>query len=58
MMEMLLPFISDIGFPAAITFYLLYRIEGKLDTLNGSIQKLQTPSPATPATQFWEENVR
>ncbi|AOM83783.1 YvrJ family protein [Salisediminibacterium beveridgei] len=57
-MEMLLPFISDIGFPAAITFYLLYRIEGKLDTLNGSIQKLQSLSIIPPATTSREEKFR
>lgn len=47
-MEMILPFISDIGFPAAITFYLLYRIEGKLDTLNESIRQIRTEPPRIP----------
>ena len=48
-MDMLLPFISEIGFPAAITFYLLYRIEGKLDTLNESIRQIRTEPPRIPA---------
>ena len=30
--------ISEFGFPAAISFYLLHRIERKLDILNTSIQ--------------------
>ncbi|ADI00361.1 YvrJ family protein [Salisediminibacterium selenitireducens] len=47
-MDMLLPFISEIGFPAAITFYLLYRIEGKLDTLNESIRQIRTEPPRIP----------
>ncbi|MFC7061390.1 YvrJ family protein [Halobacillus seohaensis] len=32
-MENWLPFITDLGFPIAVTFYLLHRIEGKLDVL-------------------------
>lgn len=38
-MEMILPLIQDVGFPIAVTFYLLYRIETKLD---GVIQSIQT----------------
>lgn len=33
-------FITELSFPVAITFYLLHRIEGKLDMLNKSIQML------------------
>lgn len=33
-------FITEVGFPVAITFYLLHRIEGKLDMLNETIQML------------------
>ncbi|UOQ46496.1 YvrJ family protein [Halobacillus salinarum] len=32
-MEVWMPFITDVGFPVAVTFYLLHRIEGKLDDL-------------------------
>ncbi|MBD8069414.1 YvrJ family protein [Bacillus sp. PS06] len=39
-MEEWIPFIQDIGFPIVITFYLLHRIETKLDTLIDSIQTL------------------
>lgn len=38
-MDMFLPLIQDVGFPIAVTFYLLYRIETKLD---GVIQSIQT----------------
>ncbi len=31
---------TELGFPVAITFYLLHRIEGKLDMLNESIRTL------------------
>ncbi|MFD2616132.1 YvrJ family protein [Terrilactibacillus laevilacticus] len=31
---------KDVGFPIMVTLYLLYRIEGKLDELNRSIQQL------------------
>ena len=33
-------FVTEISFPIAITFYLLHRIEGKLDMLNKSIRLL------------------
>lgn len=36
-MEAWLTVIGEYGFPIAITFYLLYRIERKLDTLNQSV---------------------
>lgn len=39
-MEEWMTFVTDLGFPIAITFYLLHRIEGKLDTLNESIRML------------------
>lgn len=32
--------ISNVGFPIFLTVYLLTRIEGKLDTLSGSINDL------------------
>lgn len=32
--------VKDVGFPIVVTLYLLYRIEGKLDELNTSIQQL------------------
>lgn len=39
-MEALLGFVTELGFPIVITFYLLHRVEGKLDTLNESIRVL------------------
>ncbi|MBO0994460.1 YvrJ family protein [Bacillus sp. SD088] len=39
-MEQILPFISEIGFPALVTFYLLYRIETKLEAVIASVQAL------------------
>ncbi|GGJ68568.1 hypothetical protein GGR02_001964 [Anoxybacillus voinovskiensis] len=39
-METYLSFISDVGFPIVVTFYLLYRIEAKLDGVIDSIQHL------------------
>lgn len=39
-MEMWLPLIAEVGFPIVVTFYLLHRIEAKLDMLNASIQSL------------------
>ncbi|TXL66692.1 YvrJ family protein [Cerasibacillus terrae] len=33
-------FVTDIGFPVAVTFYLLHRIEGKLNQLIESIHGL------------------
>lgn len=39
-METWVAFITELGFPIAITFYLLHRIEGKLDMLNETIRML------------------
>ncbi|HBV22612.1 MAG TPA: YvrJ family protein [Jeotgalicoccus sp.] len=36
-----IPFVSDVGFPAVITFFLLYRMETKLDDLIITIQQLK-----------------
>jgi hypothetical protein len=36
----ILSLISDVGFPVAVTFFLLYRIEEKLDQIIHSIEKL------------------
>ncbi|GAC91405.1 hypothetical protein KN10_1841 [Anoxybacillus flavithermus NBRC 109594] len=47
-MEAYLSLLSDVGFPIAVTFYLLHRIEGKLDAVIDSIRTLgeqwKTPS--------------
>ena len=34
--------ISNVGFPIAITFYLLFRIESKLSDLTNSINELSS----------------
>ncbi|HLR22803.1 MAG TPA: YvrJ family protein [Pseudogracilibacillus sp.] len=39
-MEAWITFITELSFPIAITFYLLHRIEGKLDMLNNTLQLL------------------
>lgn len=39
-MEEWVSLITEISFPIAITFYLLHRIEGKLDMLNETIRML------------------
>ncbi|MDY0404746.1 YvrJ family protein [Virgibacillus sp. 179-BFC.A HS] len=39
-MEAWLALIRDIGFPIAVTFYLLHRVEGKLNQLIESIHAL------------------
>ncbi|TCP29767.1 YvrJ-like protein [Scopulibacillus darangshiensis] len=38
-----LAMVKDVGFPIVVTLYLLHRIEGKLDEVNQSIQKLAFP---------------
>ncbi|WP_416151326.1 YvrJ family protein [Salipaludibacillus sp. HK11] len=37
--------VSEYGFPVVITFYLLYRIEKKLDKLNKSVLLIQSVCP-------------
>jgi hypothetical protein len=39
-LEPYVSFISDVGFPIVVTFYLLHRIEAKLDSIIESIQNL------------------
>ncbi|MFD1017974.1 YvrJ family protein [Thalassobacillus hwangdonensis] len=39
-METWIPFITDVGFPIAVTFYLMHRIEGKLDIMIESLHQL------------------
>ncbi|WP_407269368.1 YvrJ family protein [Radiobacillus sp. PE A8.2] len=40
MEETWLTLIKEVGFPIAVTFYLLHRVEGKLNTLIESILAL------------------
>ncbi|RHW40279.1 YvrJ family protein [Neobacillus notoginsengisoli] len=39
-MDQIMPIISEVGFPVAVTLYLLYRIETRLDMVVQSIQDL------------------
>ncbi|WP_188205629.1 YvrJ family protein [Alkalibacillus aidingensis] len=39
-MESWINWIPDVGFPILVTFYLLHRIEKKLEELNESITKI------------------
>lgn len=49
-MEEWLTMVKDVGFPIVVTLYLLHRVEGKLDEVNQSIQKLSYfyPIPDRP----------
>ncbi|RDW16901.1 YvrJ family protein [Oceanobacillus arenosus] len=47
-MEYLGAFITEVGFPIAVTFYLLHRIEGKLILLIESIQALPVKMKEQP----------
>lgn len=40
LLEQILPLISEIGFPAIVAFYLLHRVETKLDAVIQSLQNL------------------
>ncbi|WP_117169917.1 YvrJ family protein [Paraliobacillus sediminis] len=40
MQETWVSILTEVGFPIAVTFYLLHRIEGKLNTLIESILSL------------------
>ena len=39
-METWISFVTEVGFPIVVTFYLLHRIEGKLNDLIESIHAL------------------
>lgn len=39
-MEAWMSFVTEVGFPIVVTFYLLHRIEGKLNDLIESIHAL------------------
>ena len=39
-MDAWLAFVAEVGFPIGVTFYLLHRIEGKLNLLIESIHQL------------------
>ncbi|MFS0751229.1 YvrJ family protein [Oceanobacillus sp. 1P07AA] len=39
-MDAWISFLTDVGFPIAVTFYLLHRIEGKLNQLIETIHSL------------------
>lgn len=39
-METWISFVTEVGFPIVVTFYLLHRIEGKLNLLIESIHAL------------------
>ena len=39
-MEELIPLVGNLGFPIAVSIYLLVRIEGKLENLTISIREL------------------
>ncbi|NJP36800.1 YvrJ family protein [Alkalicoccus luteus] len=43
-MELWMQALGEYGFPMTITFYLLYRMEKKLDVINSSILALNRPA--------------
>ena len=47
-MEDWLSFIQEVGFPVVVTFYLLHRIETKLDSVVDSIQMLPAKMKEEP----------
>ncbi|MFD1416945.1 YvrJ family protein [Oceanobacillus jeddahense] len=42
-MEAWISLLADFGFPVAVTFYLLHRVEGKLNQLIESIYSISFP---------------
>ncbi|MCI1880920.1 MAG: YvrJ family protein [Sporolactobacillus sp.] len=50
-MDVWFSMIRDVGFPAVVTFFLLYRIEGKLDELIRSVQALPVMQAATESAK-------
>ncbi len=40
-----IPLVSDVGFPVVITFFLLHRMERKIDDLIITIRQLQNVTP-------------
>ncbi|BBN98118.1 MULTISPECIES: YvrJ family protein [Sporolactobacillus] len=53
-MEVWFSMIKDVGFPAVVTFFLLHRIEGKLDELIQSVRLL----PINQETDRTEERLQ
>lgn len=39
-MEEMVPLVANLGFPIAVSIYLLVRIEGKMDDLTSSVKEL------------------
>ncbi|MDO9574479.1 MAG: YvrJ family protein, partial [Candidatus Contubernalis sp.] len=39
-MDEMITLIANLGFPIAVSIYLLVRIEGKMDELTGSVKEL------------------
>ncbi|WP_453996187.1 YvrJ family protein [Bacillus nitroreducens] len=56
-MEHLLPFIQEVGFPVVVTFYLLHRIETKLDSVIDSIQMLPQNMKADQSSYESKKNI-
>lgn len=51
-MESWMTWLPDVGFPVVVTFYLLHRIEGKLDVLIESIHNLPDQTHSQPKTKM------
>lgn len=52
-MDVWMQWVSEVGFPIIVTFYLLHRIEQKLDQLNQSVQSIPMRQQET-----MDENLR
>lgn len=52
-MNELLSMIGNVGFPIAVTVYLLIRVETKLSDLTGAIGELREAIITLPQNQYW-----
>ena len=50
-MEEITTAVANLGFPIAVSIYLLTRIEGKLEALTGSINELSSALIRAPAPE-------
>ncbi|MCO7128092.1 YvrJ family protein [Sporolactobacillus shoreicorticis] len=56
-MEVWLSMVKDVGFPAVVTFFLLHRIEGKLDELIQSIRLLPVDQEADQRDELLKKQI-
>ncbi|MCM3488524.1 YvrJ family protein [Alkalihalophilus marmarensis] len=54
--ELWLPILSEYGFPVMVTFYLLYRLEKKLDLMIEVLHQLKADSTKKPPNLFTKQH--